>query len=362
MSAIAINSNLLSASFKLNGRHYAYDALKEYAEEVKQSKANYLQALGNFLLDWLNDEKYVIVSTSGSTGKPKQIKLSKAHMYNSAIATGNYFQLPKGTKALLCLSSDYIAGKMMLVRAMVLGWEIDVISPQREAIQTITQEYEFSAMVPLQVKENLNKVSLIRKLIIGGAAVDPELQQQLQQLPTVCYATYGMTETITHIAAKKLQQEQSLYEALPHVNFTIDNRSCLVIAAPNVSNETIITNDIVDLIDNKHFKWLGRYDNVINSGGIKLFPEVIENAISHLIQAPFFVYGIPDNDLGEKLILIIQSEAMTATDTANLLEQIKTKSTLTKYQVPKEIITVPSFVMTPTNKINRSKTIANHLS
>lgn len=357
MSEIIAISNLYSSSFKLNGRHYTPDALICYAQEVTQSKANHLQALGKFLLEWLNNSDYIEVSTSGSTGKPKQIKLSKTHMYNSAVATGHYFQLTAGTKALLCLSSDYIAGKMMLVRAMVLGWEIDVISPQREAIQKIEKQYDFSAMVPLQVKENLNKVSLIRKLIIGGAAVATELQQQLQELPTACYATYGMTETITHVAVKKLQEEQELYEALPNVNFTVDDRSCLVIEAPNVSNETIITNDIVHLIDNNHFKWLGRYDNVINSGGVKLFPEVIENAMSHLIQEPFFVYGVPDQDLGEKLILIIESNALTSTELQDLLQQIKTKSSLTKYQIPKEIRTVASFVMTPTNKINRSQTI-----
>ena len=351
-----------SPSFKLNGKHYSPPSLITYAKALLETDEDYVRALGTFLLDWFNDKDYVFVYTSGSTGTPKKIKLRKTHMYNSAMATGSYFDLPEKTRALLCLSSDYIAGKMMLVRAMVLGWEIDVISPRQEAIQHIKKQYDFSAMVPLQVKENLDKIHLIKKLIIGGAAVDQYLEKELKEIPTICYATYGMTETVTHIAVKKLNEPLDFYEALPNVHFKTDNRSCLIIEAPNVSNETIITNDIVEIKDNKHFKWLGRYDNVINSGGIKLFPETIEQAISSLIKTPFFVYGIPDPHLGEKLILIIQSDNMLAKDVVNLLDQIKSKTSLTKYQIPKDIVTVSEFVMTSTNKINRSKTIALHLT
>lgn len=339
------------SSFKLNEKSFSDENdLLVFSKEISES-------LYRFLNDWFNTNDYVIVQTSGSTGKPKPIKLKKEFMENSAIATGAFFNLKQGTTALLCLSIDYIAGKMMLVRALTLGWEIDVVLPVSNPLEGLKKEYNFSAMVPLQLRNSLKELSKIDTLIVGGGVVSNDLIELIQEKPIKIYATYGMTETITHVAVKKLNQisntsskvESSTYEALPNVKFTQDSRNCLIIEASRVTDEIIITNDVVKLKSNAEFEWLGRFDNVINSGGIKLHPERIEEKLSKVIQERFFVAGIPDTILGERLILIIEG---VNKDIAfnDLIE-------LSKYEIPKEIYFIDKFIETETKKIQRKKTV-----
>ena len=172
-----------------------------------------------------------------------------------------------------------------------------------------------------------------------------------------------MTETITHIAVKNISKNQASYKALPGVQFKTDHRSCLVIDAPKVASDLVITNDIVSLLDSHHFNWLGRFDNIINSGGVKLFPERIEAVLASLISTPFFVYGIPDHSLGEKLVLFIQSETLAnKLSESALLQEIISKTNLGTYQIPKQIFFMANFVYTPTNKINRSKTVTHYFN
>ncbi|MGB0974182.1 MAG: AMP-binding protein [Flavobacteriaceae bacterium] len=338
-------------SFKINNQSFTKQSIVTYSEELLSSHEVYLQEVGLFLKEWLNDEDHVIVKTSGSTGVPKDIKLLKKHMRHSALATGAYFNVKENSTALLCLSANYIAGKMMLVRAMVLGWNIHVTSPSSQPLKD-EKYYDFAAMVPLQVATSLHKLSHIKQLIIGGAPVSQSLQEQLYKVNTKCYVTYGMTETCTHVAVKSLQKNaKDLYSAIANVRFSKDNRDCLVINAPNVVEESIVTNDVVELLSETEFNWLGRYDSIVNSGGVKLFPEAIEKKISGSISDRFFVAGVADETLGERLILVIEGEADEQLNSNRLSEL------LLKYEIPKQIYCLKQFKETPTGKIHRLDTL-----
>ncbi|MEB3348100.1 AMP-binding protein [Aquimarina gracilis] len=322
----------------------------------------YEQEVGHFLVDWLNDKEYIIVKTSGSTGKPKKIKVRKEHMINSAKATGKFFKIEEETTALLCLPANYIAGKMMLVRAMVLGWKIDLVPPKTNPLDTLYKQYDFCAMVPLQLDNSVNRLHLIKKLIVGGGPVSEHLKELIQGVKTKIFETYGMTETVSHIAArrvnpkKKDKREARFFKALPNITLGTDDRNCLVIKAPQLNNETIITNDVVALKTYKKFLWKGRYDNVINSGGIKLHPEEIESKLQLLIGHRFFVTSIPDHVLGDKLILIVERDYDKIEKLA-LQEGINNLKILTKFEIPKEIYFLPQFVETDNGKVQRTKTL-----
>lgn len=340
-------------SFKLNGISFSSK------EELLIHSSSLATSLHSFLKDWFNNEKVITVKTSGSTGTPKPIQLKKEFMKNSALATGEFFNLSEGTSALLCMSTDYIAGKMMLVRAMVLGWDLDVINPVSNPLSVNKKSYDFSAMVPLQLQNSIQDINRIKTLIVGGGVVSETLQKQIENIKTEVFATYGMTETITHIAVKKLNHynERSIfYTSLAGVQIYIDNRSCLVIKAPKVSDDIIITNDVVQLISENEFEWLGRFDNVINSGGVKLHPEIIEHKLSKVIDKRFFIIGIPDTRLGEKMVLFIEGDGDSKAE-KKILAEIEQIETISKYEIPKKVFFIERFIETETKKIQRSKTL-----
>lgn len=337
-------------NFKLNKSQFSQEDLVQVAYSLIKEGEPFEQELGNFLIDWFSKEDFLEVQTSGSTGSPKKIQLKKEYMVNSALATGAFFNLNPGDSALLCLSADFIAGKMMLVRAMVLGLNLDFVAPSSNPLKENLKSYDFCAMVPLQVENSLDKMHLFKKLIIGGAPVSSGLKMKLQNSGIDIFETYGMTETITHIAAKRLEREY--FTVLPNVNIFTDKRGCLVIKAPKISEFEVVTNDLVEIHSESSFKWLGRYDNVINSGGIKLSPEEIEQKLSRIIQKRFFVSSLPDETLGEKLILVLEGS-----HEPNLKESIASLTSLEKYEIPKSIHFVPKFVDTESGKINRVKTL-----
>jgi len=351
----------LHPSFCINKLNLDREKLKYFAHGCIKDGEVYEQEVGTFLLDWLNDKEYITVKTSGSTGKPKNIRVYKEHMVNSAKSTGRFFKVEEATTALLCVSASYIAGKMMLVRAMVLGWKIDIVPPRTNPLDSVYKQYDFCAMVPLQLDNSLNRLHLLKKLIVGGGAVSENLKELIQGISTKIYETYGMTETVSHIAAKRINPKKNkkdpiFFRALPNVTLNTDDRGCLVIKAPELNNETIITNDVVELHTYKKFLWKGRYDNVINSGGIKLYPEEIESKLQVLIGHRFFVTGLPDDALGEKLVLIVELGHNTNTH-LTLKHEIKNLKTLHKYEIPKEIYFVSEFIQTETGKIQRNKTL-----
>ena len=340
-----LEQNKYHKNFQFNGKSFSS------VDEILDFSKNFSDEIYQFLKSWFSNDEHIIVLTSGSTGKPKSILLKKEFVINSAKATGNYFFLKENTTSLLCLPINYIAGKLMLVRAITLGWKLDVVNSSSNPLKTIDKEYDFSAMVPLQLENSLSKIHLIKKLIVGGGVVSKELIRRIQNVSTAIFATYGMTETITHIAVKKLNKvgyKPNFYQTLPNVSIYIDDRNCLVIKASKVSDVFVKTNDVVQLISDSQFEWLGRFDNVINSGGIKLQPEKIEEKLSKIIYNRFFVIGISDNKLGEKLILIIEGES----------EVINYETTnLSRFEIPKETYFVTKFIETDTKKIQRKKTL-----
>jgi O-succinylbenzoic acid--CoA ligase len=271
-------------------------------------------------------------------------------MVQSAIATGDFFDLRPGDRVLHCLPTNFIAGKMMFVRSFILGLDMDFVAPSSHPLDHNDEKYDFSAMVPLQAKNSINKLTNIKKLIVGGVKIHKSLEQELIKLPTEIYETYGMTETITHIAAKKVGAEA--FTTLPNVTVSVNENQCLEIIAKNISNEKIVTNDLVKLISDNQFVWLGRFDNVINSGGIKLIPEQIEDKLSTLIPRRYFIDGEPDDVLGAKVVLYVEGEPMKIDES--------TFDVLDKYEKPKEIVFIPKFKETATGKImrNESKTAA----
>jgi len=309
----------------------------------------------DFLSEWFDEKPTISAQTSGSTGVPKQISLQKKHLRASALATGAFFDLPEGTTALLCLSPAYIAGKMMWVRALVLGWHIDLVAPEGNPLKDSVKIYDFTAMVPLQLANSINELHKIKQLIVGGGVVSSKLIQQIQGVSTQLYATYGMTETVSHVAIRKLNnpEEESAYKAMQGVSFSQDNRDCLVVTAPHVTADICVTNDVVRLVSETAFEWMGRVDTVINSGGVKLIPEEIEKKLSEIISQRFFVAGVPDSLLGEKLVLLIEG-----TVSNDVSDNVKSLKTLSKFEIPKEIYFIKKFIETETKKIQRKKTLA----
>ncbi|WP_298345726.1 AMP-binding protein [uncultured Algibacter sp.] len=340
--------------FKLDGLSYKYNDLMEIAYSYVKEGLPYQQELGNFLLDWLDAKDYVIVKTSGSTGRPKKIKIKKQAMVNSAIATGDFFNLKPGSKILHCLPSNFIAGKMMIVRAIILGLELDMVEPAVQPLIDYEKDYEFCAFTPMQLKFFAKYLKNIKTVIVGGGRVSKSIVDLIKDKKPNVYETYGMTETVSHIAIKKLnnfkgQVGETYFTTLPEIIVSKDERGCLVIDAPNLANDKIVTNDIVNIISDKSFEWLGRFDNVVNSGGIKLFPEQIESKLQDKINGEFFLASRPDDTLGEKLILVIESKS-------NHLDE-SIFDDLDKYEKPKEIHAIPRFKETKSGKIHRKKTL-----
>lgn len=343
-----MNYNNIHPDFRLNGNFYDKDDLQILANELLNSEEEYNQDFGNLILQWFDDNDYILLTTSGTTGAPKQIELKKQAVLNSAKATGTHFKLKSSNTALLCLPTKYIAGKLMFIRALVLGLNLDVISPNSFPMENIFKPYDFVAMVPLQVMNSIDKLYLIKKLIVGGAKLDQNVKNQIGDSMCEVYETYGMTETITHIAAKKITED--FFTALPHATISVDTRGCLVIDAPSVNPDKLVTNDLIELKANNQFKWLGRADNVINSGGIKLFPEQIEEKLNPYFENRFFVIGKEDMVLGNKLVLVIESEPFEIDS--------KIFEVLSIYEKPKEIQFVTKFKETPTGKILRKDNLS----
>jgi len=345
MMTNTITYNNVHNLFKINGFHFKRNDLCSLAYILVKEGEPYEKAMGDFLLDWFDAKSYLELTTSGTTGTPKTIRIEKEAMINSALASGDFFDLKPGDTALHCLPTNFIAGKMMLVRALILGLEIDFVAPSSRPLLNKDRTYDFAAMVPLQAQNSITELYKIKKMIVGGAKMNHELESQLTHLKTEVFETYGMTETITHIAAKRVGEEA--FSLLPNVKISVDDRNCLVINAPNISSELIVTNDLVSLVDEDHFVFIGRIDNLINSGGIKLIPEKIEDKLSKKIQARFFVAGMKDEDLGEKLVLVIEGEQQNLDDTIF--------KKLDKYERPKEIFYVTKFAETENGKIKRNE-------
>jgi O-succinylbenzoic acid--CoA ligase len=305
---------------------------------------------GDFLLNWLDNFDFLTVYTSGSTGDPQSIKLDKQHVINSAFNTGNWFRLPEVCDALCCLPLSYIAGKMMMVRAIALGWQLDIIKPSSTPFHDLRKRYDFTALTNQQVLNSIDHIHKSKKIIIGGGAVASNLADLLKNKHTKAYHTYGMTETCSHIAVRKIHPVyEEYFHCMNEVHVSLDELGCLVVNAPELSSETLITNDLAELNDKFHFKILGRIDQVINAGGVKVHPQEIENQLSKELLGRFFVYGKDNEALGQEVALVIEGAAGDA-PSFKLLD---------KFQTPKSVVFVDSFLETHTGKVDRKAVIKN---
>ncbi len=306
----------------------------------------------HFLDEWLSDSSYIVAHTSGSTGEPKEIRLLKEDMRQSALATCKWFKINDKSVMVMPLSVDYIAGKMMIVRALMSKSRLWVEEPCNQPIKQDYGMIDLLPIVPSQLQWLLDNPQLsvsVRNLIIGGGAIPSQLETKVIQAEINAYATYGMTETCSHVALRKISEPY--YQALHGISFKCDDRGCLVINAPEFSFHNLVTNDIVSLENSWSFKWIGRWDNVINTGGVKVFPEKIEKIISSVLnQVDFYIVGRPSEKWGEEVVMYIENCGLDI-DTENILSQIKEK--LNRYELPKEIISVPMFLRTDSGKIKR---------
>lgn len=309
------------------------------------------------------------IQTSGSTGQPKTIEISKDQMMASAMMTGKALGLTSSDNALVCLNTQFIAGKMMLARAFSIGMTAYILPPVANPLKTITKSHlvTFTAMVPYQmqtiIKESPDKAEVLdrmKAILLGGAPVSHPLEDALQSIEAPIYSTYGMTETVSHIALRRLNGPDAspVYTTLPGVSIELDERSCLTIRGPMTGNLTITTNDIVELIAPGQFIWSGRIDNVINSGGIKIQVEKLENSISKVFSSSgftnrFIITGIPDKSFGTCVALLI--EGVFSEDQKNKLYD-KLIQTLPKYEIPKKLFALPQFMETATGKVDRLAT------
>ena len=344
---------------QINSREYLTQSLDEYS----------LTTL-NFCADWLQGKASFTIHTSGSTGKPKPIELTRTQMQLSAQMTGQALQLSSGDSSFICLNTSYIAGVMMLVRGFELDLQMTIAAPGSNPLQHWDNPptFDFTALVPLQVQaimqHNSGKdwLNATKAVIVGGAPVSFALEQQIKTLKAPIYATYGMTETVTHIALRRLSgaQNRDYYETLPRVTIQQDSRNCLQINAPTTLNQWITTNDVVALMTPNRFKWLGRIDRVINSGGVKIQAEKIEKVLAQAlhqcqINCRFFVAGLSDHRLGEQVVAILEVSVLENTIREQLL--LILKENLSTYEVPKAIYNVSRFAETPTAKIDRLQTL-----
>ena len=321
-----------------------------------------------FCEQWLNGKDSFVLQTSGSTGKPKKVTVYREQLKESAKATKAFFGFTKGCKMLCCLDTEKVAGKMMLVRALEWESELKVIPADANPLQRIENEhFDFVALVPLQVEKSLTTnsgtlaLSLIKNIIIGGAPTSSRLRKRLTRLPSRVFQTYGMTETVSHIALADLKSNGDLiYKALPKVQLKVDGSNRLRINAPMTGDVWLQTNDIVKLQSENSFTWKGRADHVVNSGGIKLHPEEIEAEIGDLMQFYFphkkyFLTGSKDDKLGQALTLVIEGKKNTEAE--KILLQ-KAKSLLPKFHNPKKILFFPQFKLTSSGKIDQLRTLA----
>lgn len=340
--------------FYINHQSYTIAQLNERAqigggEEWEKSH-------WNFIRNWFDDSSFISAKTSGSTGEAKQIAIPKKSMIASAQLTQEYFNFQKGITALVALPSEFVGGKMMILRSLLFGYHQIWKKPSTQPLSELSQQVDFAALTPLQVTDQLkNDPASFHKvdtIIIGGQKVSDHLCELLQPINTRFVSTYGMTETTSHIALKELNRpKQDFYNALGNTTVHLDDRQCLVIDAPHLNITGLVTNDIAECISTNQFRIIGRNDFVINSGGAKVNPELVEDKIASLIDVPFLITAISDERLGQKIILVIESPSWSI-DAVDVLNK-ELRKRLNSVELPREIFFTPQLQRTPTGKIIR---------
>ncbi len=326
-------------------KHLATGDMPEWEKKIYQ-----------FIIDFFDDRDFVEQTSSGTTGEKKTFKLPKKAMIESARMTVDILGLKCTDKALLCLPVDYIAGKMMIVRSLIAGLNLFWEEPSSMPSLSKYGEIDFCAMVPLQVYNSFSTYEFfknIKKLIIGGAELRPELVAMFRDFTNTTYITYGMAETCSHIALRKISGDDcdDYFTVLPGIKTEIDSRGCLIIDAPYLDNK-VVTNDLVEFIEKDKFIWKGRIDNLINSGGKKIKPEELEATISKIIEKDCVVIGLPDEKLGQKVVLIVEGDASEKEKIYFALQ-----GQLSRHQMPREVFLLGEFPRNESFKVDRKKIV-----
>ncbi|MFA6582304.1 MAG: AMP-binding protein [Paludibacter sp.] len=349
---------------KLNGVIYNKENLEKLCI-ANEPETSWRNAIYYFLQNWFDDSGFILAQTSGSTGKPKSIHLQKSSMINSARMTNQFFGLNAESTALLCLPASYIAGKMMLVRALIGGFNLITVEPSANPFEKMNQTIDFTAITPYQLFHSAGSLQTkrVQKIIVGGSPVTGKLEQLSENIPSELYETYGMTETCSHIALRRFNGEQKsdCFTMLEGVTISQDERECLIINAPHLLKGEIQTNDMVEMVANNSFRWLGRADSVINSGGIKIHPGKVEKKLEGIIPTGYFITSVPDEEFENKVILVVESEKYEIQEEVILMT--KMQNLLAKFEIPKQIIYIPRFIYSAGNKVLRKETLikAQHL-
>ena len=327
-----------------------------------EDKSGFKSSLADFLAEWFNETDTVKVHTSGSTGTPKELWVEKRRMMESARLTVNFLDLQPKDTALLCMPLQYIAGKMVVVRSLVASLNLLPVAPCSRPLQYLETAPDFAAMVPLQVYTSIQNprdkelLCQIRHLIIGGGAIDRTLGEELRDFPHAVWSTYGMTETLSHIALRRLNGPEATdwYTPFNDVQISLSPEGTLTIDAPQVCPLSLVTNDLAEFNDRGQFRILGRRDNTINTGGVKVQTEEIEAQLKPLTELPFAITSVPDPKLGERIVILIQTsggQQLQPEEFAQLTEAI---SHLPRYWQPRQVIPVPELPLTGTT--GRSQT------
>lgn len=312
-----------------------------------------IEVVNRFLFDWNNSNLETIqTATSGSTGTPKIIELKKQFMRASALASGRFFSFDTGQKIRLALSASTIGGKMLLLRGLLFDMEIEVVQPSKNPIIDIDHAIDFISLVPYQLenilRETPKKLQWVKTVLLGGAPVSESLLQQIKaNVSSQVFLSYGMTETMSHVALRNLKTEDN-FHAIDNVHFSISENHQLIIDAPALGIEKLLTNDVVEWISPTEFKWKGRSDYTINSAGVKIHPEMVEQRLSSSIQTRFFISGEADEHFGQRVVLIIEGVERKVS--------IPFDQLLSKYEIPKRIYFVRHFAETQSGKIDRLTT------
>ncbi len=353
----------MSETIKLNGEIFNREKIADLKTSY-ESTVSWQSSIYEFLTNWFDDSDFIVSFTSGSTGTPKEIRLLKTSMRNSARMTNAFFGLDKTKTALLCLPASYIAGKMMLVRGIVGGFNLIIVEPKANPFENLTLLIDFTAITPYQLYHSAEtlKSGTIRNIIVGGGHINAKLEALAAEISASLYETYGMTETASHIALRCLNgnRKSDYFTVLDGVSIRQDERNCLAISASHLAEKEFISNDIVELKDSKSFRWLGRFDSVINSGGVKIHPEQLEKKLEEYIASNFFISSVPDELLGNKVVLVIESETFNHEREENLKAHFA--KVLSKYEIPKQIFYLSAFIYSESNKFLRNETLAKVIS
>jgi O-succinylbenzoic acid--CoA ligase len=358
-------------SLQLGACTITYDTIRQGS--FPEGITGYERQALTFCREWLNGQNQFTLYTSGSTGTPKAVTFGRQQMIASARMTGKALGLLPGDRALVTLPTQYIGGRMMLVRGFELGLHLTIYPPSSLPLSPFAADthFDFLSFVPLQLQNTLIQTPQIaailnraKAILLGGAPVNAFLEKQVQQIQAPVYHTYGMTETISHIALKKLNtaQKQDYFRVLEGVEIATDSRGCLVIDSPVLGNQSVITNDVVNIMSPKTFEWIGRIDNVINTGGVKVQAEKIEKAAEQAltgmsINRRFFVASLPDTLLGEAVTLFVEGSPFSLETEAMLTDHFTNQ--LTRYEQPKSIKYIPAFTQTASGKLDKRQSVAS---